>query len=116
MSYRGGRVEWGKAIRDGRVNDIVDFARLIQMCRFDCATTLYRSCGKVNCRRFGVTRGGYTVPALAILCCAIVANGMEHLGELVGFVVRYMGDVFSIYALSNDADEKLVSEYLDEWR
>ena len=39
MSYRGGLVEWGKAKRDCRVN--VDFARLMQMCRFDCANTLY---------------------------------------------------------------------------
>ena len=36
---------------------------------------------------------------------------MEHLGELVGFVVRYMDDMFGIYAVSNDAEETVVSEY-----
>ena len=59
MSHSGGVVEiWGKASRD------VDFARLIQMCRFDCADTLYKFCGKVNRRRFGVPMGGYMAPAL----------------------------------------------------
>ena len=52
MSYRGGLVEWGKAGRDGQVS--VYYARLIQMCRFDCANTLYKFCGKANRRRFGV--------------------------------------------------------------
>ena len=85
MSYRGGLVEWGKANRDYRVN--IDFARLMQMCRFDCANTLYKFCGKVNRRRFGVPMGGCMAPALAILCCGMVEYGMEHLGELVGFVV-----------------------------
>ena len=90
MSYRGGLVEWGKANNycnnDCRVN--VDFARLMQMCRFDCANTLYKSCGKVNRRRFGVPMGGYMSPALAILCCGMIEYDMEHLGQLVGFVVR----------------------------
>ena len=49
--------------------------------------------------------------ALAILYCAMIANGMEHLG---GLVVRYMDDVFGIYAISNDAEEKLVSEYFGQ--
>ena len=39
---------------------------------------------------------------------------MEHLGELVGFVVRCMDDVFVIYAVSNDAEEKQVSEYFEK--
>ena len=42
MSYHGGLVAWGKTNRDNRVN--VDFARLMQMCRFDCASTLYKFC------------------------------------------------------------------------
>ena len=50
-------------------------------------------------------------PALAILRCGIIEHGMEHLGELVWFVVRYMDGVFGIYAVSNDADEEQVSEY-----
>ena len=40
--------------------------------------------------------------------------GMEHLGGLVRFVVRYnvMDVVFGIlYAVSNDAEDELVSEY-----
>ena len=59
------------------------------MSRFDCVSTLYKFCGKVNRGRRGVPIGGYNVmsPALAVLSCAIVENGMEHLGELVGFVV-----------------------------
>ena len=59
MSYRGGLVSWGKANRDNRVN--VDFARLMQMCRFDCANTLYKFCGKVNRRRFWIPMGGYSI-------------------------------------------------------
>ena len=35
-------------------------------------------------------------PALAILCCGMIDFEMEHLGGLVGFVVRYMDDVFGI--------------------
>ena len=57
------------------------------MCRFDFADTLYKFCGKVDCRRFGVPMGGYILPALAILCCGMIEYDMEHLGELVGFVV-----------------------------
>ena len=47
--------------------------------------------------------GGYMLPALAILCCAMVEYAMVHLGGLVGLVVRYMDDVFGVYAVSNDA-------------
>ena len=53
----------------------------------------------------------YMSPALAILCCAMIGNGMQNLGELVGFVVQYMDAVFVICAASNDAEEKLASEY-----
>ena len=81
------------------------------MCRFDCANTLCKFCGKVNRRRFEVPMGGYMPPALAILRCAMIEYDMEHLGELVGFVVRYMDDAFGIYAVSNDAEEELVREY-----
>ena len=100
MSHRGGLAKWGKADRDYQVN--VEFARLIQMCRFDCANTLYKFCGKVNRRRVGVPTGCYMSPALAILCCAMIAYDMDHLGEQVGFVVQYnvMDDVFGIYAVS----------------
>ena len=52
-------------------------------------------------------------PALAILCCGRIEFEMEHLGGLVGFVVRYnvMDDVFGIHAVSDGAEEKQVSEY-----
>ena len=50
-------------------------------------------------------------PALAILCCVMIEHDMEQLGELVGFVARYMDDVFGIYAVSNDAEEELVREH-----
>ena len=50
-------------------------------------------------------------PALDILCCRMIAYGMEHLGELVGVGVRYMDDVFGMYAVSNDAEEEMVSEH-----
>ena len=55
----------------------VDFARLIQMCRFDCANTLYKFCGQVNRCKFGVPMGGCMSPGLAILCCAMVELEME---------------------------------------
>ena len=59
------------------------------MCRFDCANTLCKFCGKVNCCRFGASIGGFMSPALAILCYGMIEYGMDHLGELVGFVVQY---------------------------
>ena len=96
VSHRDVQAEWGKANRDVRVTDTVDFARLIQMCRFGCGNTLYEFCGEVNRRRFGVPMGGCMSLALAILCCAMIENGMEHFGELVGFVVRCMDDLFGI--------------------
>ena len=52
--------------------------------------------------------------ALAILCCGMIEYVMKLLGELVGFVVRYMDDVFGIYAVSNDAEEEQVSEYFGQ--
>ena len=68
----------------------VDFTRLIQMCRFDCAHTLYKFCGQVNCRKFGVPMGGFTSPGLAILCCAMVEMELGPEG-LIGTVVRFQG-------------------------
>ena len=50
-------------------------------------------------------------PALAILCCGMIEFEMEHLGGLVEFVVRYMDTAFDIYAVSDNAEEKQVSEY-----
>ena len=50
-------------------------------------------------------------PALAILCCGMIEFKMEHLGGLVGFVVRYMDDAFGTYAVGNDAEEEQVSKY-----
>ena len=87
VSFRGVHVEWGTANRDYQVN--VDFARLMQMCIIECANALYKLkfCEKVNRCRFGVPMGGYKPPALAILCCGMIEYDMEHLGELVGFVV-----------------------------
>ena len=76
------------------------------MCRFYCANTLYTFYGNVNRRRLGVPTGGFMSPASAILCCRMIEYGMEHLGGLVGFVVRYRDDVFGIYAVSNDAEEE----------
>ena len=58
-------------------------------------------------------------PALAILCCGMIEYGMEHLGGLVGSMVRYMDDVCwhisvsDIYAVSDDAEEKQVSGYFE---
>ena len=110
MSYSGSTVAWGKANREHRVD--VDFTRLIQMCRFDCAHTLYKFCGQVNRRKFGVQMGGFMSPGLTILCCAMVEMGMELGPEgLIGTVVRFMDDVFGIYAVGNGAEEQLVREY-----
>ena len=50
-------------------------------------------------------------PALAILCCWMIEFEMEHLGGLVGFVVRYMDDVFGTYAVGDDAEAEQVSKY-----
>ena len=71
------------------------FARLVQMCRVDCANTLYKFCGKVNWRRFGVPMEGYIPPALAILCCAMIEYDMGHLGELVGIPLDLWFDTMS---------------------
>ena len=87
----------------------VGFARLIQMCRFDCESTLYKFCGQVKRRKFGVLMRGYMSPGLAILCCAMVELDMESGPEgLIGTVVRFMDDVFGIYAVGNSAEEQLV--------
>ena len=51
-------------------------------------------------------------PGLPILCCAMVELDMEPGPEgLNGTVVRFMDDVFSIYAVGNSAEEQLVMEY-----
>ena len=48
-------------------------------------------------------------PGLAILCCAIVELDMESGPEgLIGTVVRFMDDVFGIYAVGSSAEEQLV--------
>ena len=75
----------------------VDFAQLIQMCRFDCANTMYKFCGQTNHRKFGVPTGGYMSPGLAIRCCAMVELEME-LGP-VGLIV------------GSSAEEQLVMEH-----
>ena len=41
----------------------------------------------------------------------MIEYDIEHLRELVGLAVQHMGDVFGLYAVSNDAEEELVSEY-----
>ena len=110
MSYKGSTVAWGKANREHSVD--ADFTSLIQMCRFDCAHTLYKFCGQVNRRKFGVPMGGFMSPGLAILCCAMVELEMELGPEgLIGTVVSFMDDVFGIYAVGNGAEEQLVREY-----
>ena len=51
-------------------------------------------------------------PGLAILCCAMVELEMGLGPEgLIGTVVRFMDDVFGIYAVGNGAEEQLVREY-----
>ena len=57
MAYNGSHAAWEKANREHRVD--VDFTWLIQMCRFDCGNTLYKLCGQINRRKFGVPMGGY---------------------------------------------------------
>ena len=81
------------------------------------ASTLCKFSGELNRRKFGVPMGGHmALPlALAVLRCGMIEYDMEHLGGLVGFVVRYnvMNDVFGILcAVRNDAEEELVSEGL----
>ena len=110
MSYKGSTVAWGKANMEHRVD--VDFTGLIQMCRFECAHNLYKFCGEVNRRKFGVPMGGFMSLGLAILCCAMVELEMG-LGPkgLIGTVVRFMDDAFGIYVVGNGAEEQLVKEY-----
>ena len=52
--------------------------------------------------------------ALAILRCAMIEYEVGHLGELVGFMVRHMDDVFRTYAVSDGAEEKQVSECFEK--
>ena len=87
MTYNGYNVARGKANREHRVG--IDFARLIQMGRFDCAHTLYKLCGQINRRKFSLSMGGYMPPGLATLCCAMpeldIEPGTEGLiGTLYG--------------------------------
>ena len=110
MSYTGPTVTWGKANREHCAD--VDLTRLIQMCRFDCAHTLYKFCGQVNRRKFGVPMGGFMSPGLAMMCCAMVEleMGLGPEGP-IGTVVRFMDDGFGIYAMGNSAEEQLVRKY-----
>ena len=51
-------------------------------------------------------------PGLAILCCAMVELDMKAGPEgLIGTVVRFMDDVFGIYAVGSSAEEQLVMEH-----
>ena len=111
MAYNGSHVAREKANREHRVD--VDFARLIQMCRFDCEDTLHKFCGQINHHKFDVPMGGHDIvsPGLAILCsvcCAVVELDMELGPEgLIGSAVRFMDDVFDIYAAGSNAEEQV---------
>ena len=82
------------------------------MCRFDCPHTLYKFCGQVKRRKFGVPMGGRMSPGLVILCCAMVELEMGLRSEgLIGTVIRFVDAVFGIHAVANSAEEQLVRDY-----
>ena len=85
----------------------------VRLCSYTLSRiTLYKFCGQVTRRKFGVPMGGFVSPGLAILCCAMVELEMGLGPEgLIGTVVRFMDDVCGIYAVGNGAEEQLVKEY-----
>ena len=68
-------MQWGKANRDNRL--AVDLEQLMQMARFDCEGTVYKFCGRVNRRKFGVPMGGFMSPGLAVIALSMVEANME---------------------------------------
>ena len=104
-------MQWCKATRDSRL--AVDLKQLMQMARFDCENTVYKFRGKVNRRKFGVPMGGFMSPGLAVIALSMVETKMEPGPDLTGGMVRYMDDVFGLYAVHTDSEEEQVNKYFE---
>ena len=97
MPYAGGQVQWGKSNRENRLT--IDVEQLMQMVKFDCENTVHKFCGRVNRCKFGVPMGGFMSPGLAVITRSMVEANMEPGPGLTGGNVRYMDDVFGLYAV-----------------
>ena len=109
MAYNGGDAKWGMPNADRRV--YMDLKILLELVEFDCLNTLYKFCGQVNCRKFGVPMGGFMSPHMAVLTLAMFELEMEEPSGLVGGIVRYMDDVFGIYAVQTEEEERTVQDW-----
>ena len=67
----------------------------MQMARFDCNNTLYKFCGRVNRRKFGMPMGGFMSPGLSVTALLMVETKMDR-SDLIGEMVRYMDDVLGL--------------------
>ena len=58
--------------------------------------------------------GGFMSPAMAILLCAMIELGLfaDSPQDIIGTILRYMDDVFAIFAVSTQAEEEEVRKYL----
>ena len=111
MTYAGGQVQWGKANRDSRLT--MDLEQLMQMARFDCENTVYKFRGRVDRRELGVLMDGFMSPGLAVIALSMVEANMEPGPDLTGGMVRYMDDVFGLYAVHTDSEEEQVNTYFE---
>ena len=102
---------WEQANRDSRLT--IDLEQLMQMARFDCENTLYKFRGRVNRRKFGVPMGGFMSPGLAVIALSMVETKMEPGPDLTGGMVRYMDDVFGLYAVHTGSEEEQVNKYFE---
>ena len=114
MGWNSKLATMGKPTSDNKV--FLSFADLVGLCDLDCSSTLYSFGGKVNRRKFGVPMGGFMSPQLARLYCSTTELAMERppgLEDMVGFVVRYMDDIFAVYAVreGHPADERVVRDW-----
>ena len=107
-------MQWGKANRDNRLT--INLEQLMQMTRFDCENTVYKFRGRVNRRKFGVPMGGFMSPGLgrlAVIALSMVEANMEPGPDLTGGMVRYMDDVFGLYAVHTNSEEEQVNTYFE---
>lgn len=114
MGWNSKLAAMGKPTSDNKV--FLSFDDLVSLCALDCGNTLYSLEGRVNRRKFGVPMGGFMSPQLARLYCSTTELGMQRppgLSDMVGFVTRYMDDIFAVYAVRTDQpeDEQLVRQW-----
>ena len=72
---------------------------------------MYKLRGKVNRRKFGVPMGGFMSQMLSVIAVSMVETKVEPGPDLTGGMVRYMDDVFGLYAVHTSSEEEQVNKY-----